>query len=67
MNDGANIPTVTNKTALAALYGVSVRVFNGWIDMDSELKKLFKPFQDDNKRTLPPYVTTKVLEVLGEP
>ena len=67
MSKDGNIPTVTNRSKLAAFYGVSIRVFNDWIERNGELKELFKPFLEGNKRVLPPYVFSKVVEVLGEP
>ena len=67
MNNNKSLPNVANRTQLAALYSVTLPVFNAWIDLNQELKEIFAPYRGKKQRSLPPVVVLKVFEVLGEP
>jgi uncharacterized membrane protein YbaN (DUF454 family) len=63
----SNTPTIlpNNRTKLAAVYGVSYKVFIAWLKEDKELMKHLKKYE--GKRSLPPTIINKIVESLGAP
>jgi hypothetical protein len=57
--------TANNRTGIARMYGVTYKMFVSWVNLEPEIKKVLKPYA--NKRTLPPAIVKKIIDILGEP